>query len=125
MGIGRSFIEAFVKAKRGLEGDFYWQPQGLHPWFRHELAGLAAEEERQRALTPVYLADRFRRGRSRSTVELLLRDLGGEQDEGAPLGERERVVILGFVLNRIGQGVEFDYCWCTWSRPTASSVTRP
>src|ERR671923_259531 len=34
----------------------------------------------------------------------------GEADEGAPTGERLRVVILGSGPNRIGQGIEFDYC---------------
>ena len=47
MGIGRSFIEAFVKAKRGLEGDFEWAPDNLHPWFERELESLEAEEQRQ------------------------------------------------------------------------------
>ena len=40
MGIGRTFLEAFVKAKRGLEGDFDWHPEGLHPFFERELAAL-------------------------------------------------------------------------------------
>ena len=109
MGIGRSFIEAFVKAKRGLEGDFDWQPQGLHPWFRHELAGLAAEEERQRALTPVYRRIDSVAGEVEAPSNYYYATWG-EQDECAPLGERERVVILGSGPNRIGQGVEFDYC---------------
>jgi carbamoyl-phosphate synthase large subunit len=34
----------------------------------------------------------------------------GEEDEGAPEGDAKRVVILGSGPNRIGQGVEFDYC---------------
>jgi carbamoyl-phosphate synthase large subunit len=34
----------------------------------------------------------------------------GEADEAPPLGERARVVILGSGPNRIGQGIEFDYC---------------
>jgi carbamoyl-phosphate synthase large subunit len=35
----------------------------------------------------------------------------GEADEGpAPLGSTPRVVILGSGPNRIGQGIEFDYC---------------
>jgi carbamoyl-phosphate synthase large subunit len=34
----------------------------------------------------------------------------GEADEGAPDGDRPRVVILGSGPNRIGQGIEFDYC---------------
>ena len=34
----------------------------------------------------------------------------GEADEAPPPGERPRVVILGSGPNRIGQGIEFDYC---------------
>jgi carbamoyl-phosphate synthase large subunit len=34
----------------------------------------------------------------------------GEADEAPPTGEKPRVVILGSGPNRIGQGIEFDYC---------------
>jgi carbamoyl-phosphate synthase large subunit len=34
----------------------------------------------------------------------------GEADEAPPVAERPRVVILGSGPNRIGQGIEFDYC---------------
>ncbi len=34
----------------------------------------------------------------------------GEDDEAVPAGEKPRVVILGSGPNRIGQGIEFDYC---------------
>ena len=34
----------------------------------------------------------------------------GEADEAPPVGEKPRVVILGSGPNRIGQGIEFDYC---------------
>src|SRR4029077_18039018 len=34
----------------------------------------------------------------------------GERDERPPLGTAKRVVILGSGPNRIGQGIEFDYC---------------
>jgi carbamoyl-phosphate synthase large subunit len=34
----------------------------------------------------------------------------GESDEAHPAGERPRVIILGSGPNRIGQGIEFDYC---------------
>jgi carbamoyl-phosphate synthase large subunit len=34
----------------------------------------------------------------------------GEEDEAPPRGEKERVVIIGSGPNRIGQGIEFDYC---------------
>ena len=34
----------------------------------------------------------------------------GETDEAPPTGTKPRVVILGSGPNRIGQGIEFDYC---------------
>ena len=34
----------------------------------------------------------------------------GELDEAPPMGTKPRVVILGSGPNRIGQGIEFDYC---------------
>jgi carbamoyl-phosphate synthase large subunit len=34
----------------------------------------------------------------------------GETDEAPPLGTKPRIVILGSGPNRIGQGIEFDYC---------------
>ncbi|MDQ3669264.1 MAG: carbamoyl-phosphate synthase large subunit, partial [Actinomycetota bacterium] len=34
----------------------------------------------------------------------------GEADETLPAGEKPRVLILGSGPNRIGQGIEFDYC---------------
>src|SRR5436853_1378390 len=40
MGIGRTFAEAFDKARRGLEIDQLWQPENLHPWFVRELEQL-------------------------------------------------------------------------------------
>jgi carbamoyl-phosphate synthase large subunit len=48
-----------------------------------------------------------------------------DEDELAPL-EREAVVILGSGPNRIGQGVEFDYCMCARRvRAAATPATRP
>ena len=35
-----------------------------------------------------------------------------EEDETPAKGERKRIVILGGGPNRIGQGIEFDYCCC-------------
>ena len=34
----------------------------------------------------------------------------GEEDEAPPTGDAPRVVIIGSGPNRIGQGIEFDYC---------------
>ena len=109
MGIGRTFIEAFVKAKRGLEGDFEWHPDNLHPWFEHELREVEAEEERQRTRKPVYRRIDSVAGEVEAPSNYYYATWG-ERDEGIELGSAKRVVILGSGPNRIGQGVEFDYC---------------
>jgi carbamoyl-phosphate synthase large subunit len=109
MGIGRTFIEAFVKAKRGLEGDFEWEPDGMHPWFVRELEQLEAEEARQQLERPIYRRIDSVAGEVEAPSNYYYATWN-EQDEGAPEADTKRVVILGSGPNRIGQGVEFDYC---------------
>jgi carbamoyl-phosphate synthase large subunit len=115
MGIGRTFQEAFWKAMRSRELDAGaltpWRdlddlPEGLHPWFRRELEQLQREPPAGRRA--------FRRVDScAGEVEAASNyyySTFGEADEAAPAGAAERVVILGSGPNRIGQGIEFDYC---------------
>jgi carbamoyl-phosphate synthase large subunit len=109
MGIGRTFIEAFVKAKRGLEGTLDWSPDNLHPWFEHELQQAEVEEARQRTETPVYRRIDSCAGEVEAASNYYY-STWGERDEAPPLGTVKRVVILGSGPNRIGQGIEFDYC---------------
>jgi carbamoyl-phosphate synthase large subunit len=109
MGIGRTFLEAFVKAKRGLEGEFSWSPENLHPFFQRELEGLAAEEARQAAAPPVYRRIDSCAGEVEAASNYFYATWG-ERDERPPAPDARRVVILGSGPNRIGQGVEFDYC---------------
>ncbi|MFL5933693.1 MAG: carbamoyl-phosphate synthase large subunit, partial [Gaiellaceae bacterium] len=109
MGIGRTFLEAFVKAKRGLEGEFVWQPEHLHPFFQRELEALAAEESRQLAEAPVYRRIDSCAGEVHAESNYYYATWD-ERDEAAPAHDTRRVVILGSGPNRIGQGVEFDYC---------------
>jgi carbamoyl-phosphate synthase large subunit len=109
MGIGRTFIEAFVKAKRGLEGDFEWEPDGMHPWFVRELEQLEAEEARQQSERPMYRRIDSVAGEVDAASNYYYATWN-EQDEAPPEGDTKRVVILGSGPNRIGQGVEFDYC---------------
>ena len=109
MGIGRTFIEAFVKAKRGLEGTLDWSPDNLHPWFERELEQAEIEEVRQRTETPVYRRIDSCAGEVEAASNYYY-STWGERDEAPPLGTAKRVVILGSGPNRIGQGIEFDYC---------------
>jgi carbamoyl-phosphate synthase large subunit len=108
MGIGRTFAEAFDKARRGLEIDQPWRPENLHPWFVRELD---AVESLSRSLAPGHVA--FRRVDSCAgevaAASNYFYSTTGERDEDAPTPGRS-VVILGSGPNRIGQGIEFDYC---------------
>jgi carbamoyl-phosphate synthase large subunit len=104
MGIGRTFREAFWKARAGLEGEARFDPEGLHPWFQRELAELEppAGPLAFRRVDSCAAEVEARSNYFYSTV--------GEQDEAPPTGSAPRVVILGSGPNRIGQGIEFDYC---------------
>ncbi len=116
MGIGRTFQEAFAKAFASRELDAGavtpWAslddlPDGLHPWFRRELEalrtnGLPGGERVYRRVDSCAGEVEAASNYYYSTT--------GEADEAPPTGDRPRVVILGSGPNRIGQGIEFDYC---------------
>ena len=149
MGIGRTFAEAFLKARRSRESDEPWRPANLHPWFLRELERIEQSLPRH-ATAEALVADDWlaakRRGLSDAEVAAAtgtteadararrrawgvrpsyrfvdscagevaarsnyLYSTYGEQDEGVPEAGRS-VVVLGSGPNRIGQGIEFDYC---------------
>ncbi len=50
-----------------------------------------------------------------STYDTPPKQMGAEkinENEGKPKGSKKRIMILGGGPNRIGQGIEFDYCCC-------------
>src|SRR5215212_1376743 len=102
MGIGRTFAEAFRKARRGLEVDPEWRPENLHPWFARELERPAPEGR------VAYRRVDSCAGEVAAHSNYFY-STRGETDEAAPEPGRS-VVILGSGPNRIGQGIEFDYC---------------
>jgi carbamoyl-phosphate synthase large subunit len=159
MGIGRTFTEAFLKAMRSRELDGAaaapWLsagelPDGVHPWFRAEIARARAELARARSLDDLVADDWLRLKRHgwpdaeiaaacgadessarrrrlacgvrpsyrrvdscAAEVEAesnYLYSTWGEADEARPGGTKPVALILGSGPNRIGQGIEFDYC---------------
>jgi carbamoyl-phosphate synthase large subunit len=149
MGIGRTFTEAFLKARRSREHDAAWEPDSLHPWFAAQLArvdealgrlgslaDLVADDwtslkrlgltdadvaarcgtteaaaraaRRSHGVRPVYRRVDSCAGEVEASSNYLY-STWGEADEAAPEPGRS-VVILGSGPNRIGQGIEFDYC---------------
>ena len=152
MGIGRTFSEALLKAhgSRELErgAPTPWPslsdedlPDGLHPWFRSEIAaaravlesgdiaaakrtgwgddtigevlGVSGLEVRRRrhehGIRPVFRRVDSCAGEVEAASNYFY-STWGETDEAPPTGDKRRVVILGSGPNRIGQGIEFDYC---------------
>jgi carbamoyl-phosphate synthase large subunit len=116
MGIGRTFREAFWKAFRSRELDAGavtpWDgledvPEGLHPWFRAELERL--RDEGPPAGKRVYRRVDSCAGEVAAESNYYYSTVG-EADEAPPSSGKPRVVIIGSGPNRIGQGIEFDYC---------------
>jgi carbamoyl-phosphate synthase large subunit len=115
MGIGRTFGEAFWKAMASREVDrdsaTPWPnlndiPDGVHPWFRQELETLA--EHGSPSGKRVYRRVDSCAGEVEAASNYFYSTVG-EVDEATPEPGRS-VVILGSGPNRIGQGIEFDYC---------------
>jgi carbamoyl-phosphate synthase large subunit len=119
MGIGRTFREAFWKAWRSRELDLStatpWKdlddvPDGVHSWFKREIELLKAEGP-PTGRRVFRLIDSCA-GEVAAESNYFYSTVGDEADEpranhrpGRPV-----VVILGSGPNRIGQGIEFDYC---------------
>src|SRR5271155_1440909 len=95
---------------RGVEIEAIHEPTMIDPWFLRELQALALDP------AAPFAGERSFRAVDPCAAEFPARTpyyySGWERDEAHELrrGERESVVILGSGPNRIGQGIEFDYC---------------
>jgi carbamoyl-phosphate synthase large subunit len=113
--------------RRGLGTEEVHRRTQIDPWFLHELEELAADPEAPfqgertfksvdtcaaefAAQTPYFYSGWERSGPHGPTHEV-------------DRGERRSVVILGSGPNRIGQGIEFDYC-CVHAAETVRSLGR-
>jgi carbamoyl-phosphate synthase large subunit len=118
-------LEAF---RRGLEVEAVHERCLVDRWFLHELRALARDGDGTEGLarsyksvdtcaaefeaaTPYYYSAHERPGADGSAASEVRR------------GERDSVVILGAGPNRIGQGIEFDYC-CVHAAMTARELGR-
>jgi carbamoyl-phosphate synthase large subunit len=113
--------------RRGATVDELHRRTSIDPWFLHELGELARDPEAPfsgvrtfkavdtcaaefAAQTPYFYSSWERPG------------AGSRAHEATP-GERPGVVILGSGPNRIGQGIEFDYC-CVHAAQTVRELGR-
>src|SRR6185312_160763 len=117
-------LEAF---RRGVTPETLNARTSIDPWFLHELQELALDPQGAEAgervfksvdtcaaefaaRTPYYYSARERPRRAGASSEV-------------ERGERRSVVILGAGPNRIGQGIEFDYC-CVHAATTVRETGR-
>ncbi|HEY6779406.1 MAG TPA: carbamoyl-phosphate synthase large subunit, partial [Thermoleophilaceae bacterium] len=146
MAIGRTFKQAFAKARRSRELDVE-QPSfdgdllarleipshdryevlfeairrgaseaelcertGIDPWFMAEIAPLARGEDPQAGLERSYKAVDTCAAEFEAETPYFYSGWERTAAHEVRRGERPSIVILGSGPNRIGQGIEFDYC---------------
>ena len=118
-------LEAF---RRGLEVEAVHERCLVDRWFLRELQRPRHRGRRHRRARPHLQVGRHLRRRVRGGDALLLLGARAPRPDGAAAsevrrGERDSVVILGAGPNRIGQGIEFDYC-CVHAAMTARELGR-
>jgi carbamoyl-phosphate synthase large subunit len=120
-------LEAF---RRGLDLEAVHEACLVDPWFLRELRALAVEGDGTDGLVRTYKAvDTCAAEFEAATPYYYSAHERPRRDGGAPESEirrqagRDSVVILGAGPNRIGQGIEFDYC-CVHAAMTVRELGR-
>src|SRR3989475_761623 len=101
MAIGRTFKESLQKAMRSLEiGSHGFEPR----------EGDVREQREAAGLEPVYKTVDTCGAEFEAHTPYLYSTYEPGDDESKPARAKKKIVILGGGPNRIGQGIEFDYC---------------
>ncbi|MCB0827582.1 MAG: carbamoyl-phosphate synthase large subunit [Solirubrobacterales bacterium] len=109
---------------RGVDEEEVHSRTGIDRWFLGELAALATEGDGTEGLDRIYNAVDTCAAEFEAATPYYY---SSHERKGSPSeirrGERPSVVILGAGPNRIGQGIEFDYC-CVHAAMTARECGR-
>ncbi len=110
--------------ERGLSVEQVHEQTRIDPWFLRELRLLAAEGDGTDGLERIYNSVDTCAAEFEAATPYYY---SSHEPEGSPSeirrGEKDSVVILGAGPNRIGQGIEFDYC-CVHAAMTARECGR-
>jgi carbamoyl-phosphate synthase large subunit len=111
--------------ERGVELERIQEATMIDPWFLRELRALATDGDGTEDLERTYrsvdtCAAEFE---ARTPYFYSAHERGSNGDGEVERGDRASVVILGSGPNRIGQGIEFDYC-CVHAAMTARDLDR-
>ncbi len=118
-------LEAF---RRGIGVEEVHARSLVDPWFLRELEQLANQGDGTKGLTRTYKAVDTCAAEFEAATPYYYSAHERSGSNGAPAsevrrGERDSVVILGSGPNRIGQGIEFDYC-CVHAAMTVREMGR-
>jgi len=100
----------FEAVRRGQPEDELCRRTGIDPWFVAEMAALARGEDPQRGLERSFKAVDTCAAEFEAETPYFYSGWERREAHEVKRGERPSVVILGSGPNRIGQGIEFDYC---------------
>jgi carbamoyl-phosphate synthase large subunit len=113
--------------ERGIEIEAVHERSLVDRWFLRELQALATEGDGTEGLTRTYKAVDTCAAEFEAATPYYYsayeRPSAGTAASEIRRGERDSVVILGAGPNRIGQGIEFDYC-CVHAAMTARELDR-
>jgi carbamoyl-phosphate synthase large subunit len=113
-------LEAF---RRGVEPQVVRQRTSIDPWFLRELRALATEGDGTRGLVRTFKSVDTCAAEFEARTPYYYSAHEVASDSEVRRGERPSVVILGSGPNRIGQGIEFDYC-CVHAAMTVRECER-
>jgi carbamoyl-phosphate synthase large subunit len=96
--------------RRGVSERELCSHTGIDPWFMAEIAALAAGEDPEAGLERSYKSVDTCAAEFEAETPYFYSGWERRAAHEIRLGDRPSVVILGAGPNRIGQGIEFDYC---------------
>ena len=117
------FDRALEALRRGAAVADLQERTGIHPWFLNELAELVKDPEAPFAGERTYKAVDTCAAEFAARTPYYYSGWERRAAHEVERGERTSVVILGSGPNRIGQGIEFDYC-CVHGAQTVRELGR-
>jgi carbamoyl-phosphate synthase large subunit len=118
------FDHVLEALRRGVTVEALHAATAIDPWFLRELSELAADPEAPfRGLARSFKAVDTCAAEFPAETPYFYAGWERRADHEVPRGDRPSVVILGSGPNRIGQGIEFDYC-CVHAAQTVRELGR-
>ena len=113
-------LEAF---RRGAKAEEVGERTAIDPWFLDELRALAIEGDGTDGLARTFKSVDTCAAEFEARTPYYYSAHERDSDSEVRRGDRASVVILGSGPNRIGQGIEFDYC-CVHAAMTVRELDR-